>query len=202
MRRFYHTARKATLRDFPWSFANKRVKLGLISVNVGESCQGQTGGPAPWPFQNGPYPVFSTTPRWRYTYAIPSDCLHFIKILSDRMNDTRQSRVPYELGYGEASEVLHTNREHAQGEYTVDVDQVARFSPDFILAFSFRLAMYGAPQLTAGDPYKLGAAAQGKYALEISRAKATAVNENQEFQDPESEFIRERNGYGQYETIV
>ena len=165
-RRFYDQARQATLRDFPWPFAKKTVALSLITSDP--------------------------SPDWFYSYQYPSDCLEFHKILSCISNDTRQSRVPYNIVYGANGNEIYTNRQNAYGEYTVDVTNESRFSPDFVMALSFRIASYIAPRLTKGDPYKLGDKAAQRYLLEISRAAATAVNEEQQPQDPDSEFIRYR----------
>lgn len=167
LRRVYPTALEATLRDFEWPFATKFVTLGLV--------------------QNNP------TTEWAFSYQYPSDCLHFRRILSGLRNDTRQSRVPYRLTYGAAGQEIYTDKECAQAEYTVNVQDESRFPPDFVLALSFRMAFLASPRLTGGDPFKLGDRAKGLYDIEISRAKATGANEEQEEQDPESEFTRGRN---------
>lgn len=166
-RRFFKTARRATLRDFEWPAATKFVTLGLVTANP--------------------------TSEWQYSYQVPSDCLHFRRILSGRRNDTRQSRVPYRLVYGLAGQEVYTDRTSAQAEYTVDVEDSTRFPDDLAIALSYRLAVYIAPRLTGGDPFKLGDKAMQMYMAEVSRAKATAVNEEQEEEDPDSEFVRGRN---------
>lgn len=166
-RSFYDSARLATLRDFEWPFNTKFIALGLVAINP--------------------------TTEWKYSYAYPSDCLHFRRILSGRRNDTYQSRIPYRFVYGERSQEIYTDQMNACAEYGVDVTDTSRFPHDFVMAFSFRLAAYLAPGLTAGDPYKLGDAATKNYLYEISKAKATAVNEEQKDKDPESEFISGRN---------
>lgn len=182
MRQFYVPAKRATLRDFPWQFARKRVALSLVS------------GPTIPP--NTP-PGALATPEyanhWLYSYAYPADAVHFLKIISWRLNDDRQSRIPYELGMGAQSTLIWTNWENAWGEYTADILDSSRFPPDFELALSLRMAMYGATRLTKGDPFKLGQRAAQLYQDEITKAQATSVNEVQEYQDPESEFIRGRN---------
>lgn len=167
LRRVYPTARLATLRDFEWPFATKFVTLGLVKENP--------------------------TVEWAFSYQYPSDCIHFRKILSGVRNDTRQSRIPYRLAYGDAGEEIYTDRPQAQAEYTIDVQEESRFPADFVMALSFRLAFLVAPRLTGGDPFKLGDRARSLYDVEISRAKATAANEEQEEEDPESEFTRGRN---------
>lgn len=60
------------------------------------------------------------------------------------------------------------------------------------MAFSFRLAAYIAPRLTSGDPFKMSERAMQLYIIELTNAQATALNEQQDEQSPESEFIRSR----------
>lgn len=169
---FYDTARQATLRDFNWPFARKIVTLALVETTP--NCQ------------------------WAFSYQYPSDCLGFRKILSPLSRDTRQSRIPYKeyLSADGTSTVIYTNKELAQGEYTVDVSNSNLFKADFTLAFSLRLASYIAPVVTGGDPFKMGQRALQLYVAEITNAQANAANEEQEPQEPQSEFIRERDGYG------
>lgn len=165
-RRVFEPARIATLRDFGWPFATKFVDLGLVKENP--------------------------TSEWSFSYQYPSDCLHFRKILSGTRNDNRQSRVPYRIVYGASGQEIYTDCEDAEAEYTVDVKDTGRFPQDFVMALSFRIAFLVAPRLTAGDPFKLGDRARTLYDVEVSRAKATAANEEQEEEDPDSEFIRAR----------
>lgn len=165
-RQFFDTARKTVLRDFAWPFAKKMIALGLVANQPNQF--------------------------WAYSYQYPSDCLHFLRVMSCIYTDTRQSRVPYEIVYGTAGQEIWTNQDTASGEYTVDVIDTSRFPPDFIIPLSLRLAGYISPRLTAGDPYKLGQRAMQLYDLEIARARASAVNEVQESEDPDSEFIRGR----------
>lgn len=165
-RRYYDISRKATLRDFEWPFATKTIALGLVTKNP--------------------------TSEWKFSYQYPSDCLHFRRILSLRRNDTNQSRVPYRLVQGLSSQEIYSDWCGAQGEYTVDVTDTSRFPEDFVMALSYRIAAYGAARLTAGDPFKLADSAMKNYEMEIGKAKATAANEEQEENAPESEFIRGR----------
>ena len=68
------------------------------------------------------------------------------------------------------------------------------FPPDFVMALSYRLAMYMATRLTGGDPFKLKQDCAASYDAEITKAKANAFNEEQMPQELPSEFERSRNG--------
>ncbi len=170
-RRFFDTAREATLRDFPWPFATKFAALGLLTSSEDDT---------------------HPNDEWTYQYQYPSDCLKLRRLLSGTRNDSRQTRAPYKMAYGDSGQVLFTDLENASAEYTLRVDDPGRYPPDFVMALSLRLASYIAPRMTAGDPFKLGDRAMRFYEYEISKAKATSANEQQDEEEPDSEFIRER----------
>jgi hypothetical protein len=166
-RRVYDTCLKKALRDFEWPFASKVLALALVTADP--------------------------TSEWSFSYQYPTDCLHFRKILSGKRNDSRQSRIPYKFSYGDSGQVIFTDKSNAEGEYTVYVSDPARFPPDFQMALSLLIGAYISPRLTKGDPFKVGDRCLKLYEYEISRAKATAVNEEQGEEEPDSEFIRGRN---------
>ena len=166
IRRYYAAARDATLRDYAWPFATKFVALALVEEEP--------------------------TTEWGFSYRYPSDCLEIRRILSGVRNDSRQSRAPYKIGQDSAGLLLYTDEEDAQVEYTMRETDPQRFPPDFMLAFSFYLAMLTAPALTAGDQFKLGERAGKLYAFEIGRAASRGFNEEQPEEPPEAEAIRGR----------
>jgi len=170
-RRFYDDCRDATLRDFSWPFATKIAPLGLVTDS-----------------EDDDHP----TEEWTYQYQVPSDSLMFRKIQSGTRNDSRGTKVPYRLAYGDSGTVVFTDKEDAVGEYTIRVDDPLRYSSDFVMALSLRLASYIAPQVTGGDPFKMGDRALKLYEFEISKARASALNEEQPEQEPDSEFISTR----------
>jgi hypothetical protein len=165
-RTFFDLAKEATLRDFAWPFATKFAALALVEEDP--------------------------TDEWAYSYRYPSDCLMIRRIISGTRNDTRQSQAPYKIGQDESGIILYTDKEDAEAEYTIRVTNNALYPSDFVLAFSFRLASYVAPRLTAGDPFKLGDRAFQRYMMEITAAKSSVVNEEQAEEEVQSEFIRAR----------
>ena len=60
------------------------------------------------------------------------------------------------------------------------------------MALSLRLAAYIAPRVTGGDPFKLGMRALELYAVEMSKAKKNASNEQKPGQEADNEFISGR----------
>jgi hypothetical protein len=167
-RRFYDIARQSTLRDFPWPFATKFVSPTLIEEDP--------------------------TDEWGFSYRYPADCLKIRRILSGLRNDNRQSRAPYKVAQDDNGKLFYCDIEDAEIEYTVDEDNEDIFDSDFTMALSLRLAAYIAPRLTAGDPFKLGERAMQLYLFELNTARANSLNEEQVEQDPESEYIRVRDG--------
>lgn len=165
-RRFYDQALEATLRDFNWPFATKFAALGLIEEDP--------------------------TTEWSYSYRYPTDCLKIRRILSGVRNDKRDTRVEYKVGQDDSGLLIYTDMEDAEIEYTLNATDPQFYPSDFTNALAFRLAMYIAPRLTGGDPFKMGDRAAKMYDYEVSRAKATALNEEQETVEAESEFIRAR----------
>lgn len=162
-RRFHEVARKATLRDADWPFATKRAALALIQENPNDD--------------------------FDFEYGKPNDCLKARRIPSGTWPETRSSRIPFRIAHTDTKEVIHTNLEDAELEYTVDIDDPGRWPPDFQMAYSYRLAAYLAPRLTAGDPFKAGANALRMYQYEISKATASAFNEEQPAENPDPEMI-------------
>lgn len=165
-KQFFEIARDATLRDFPWPFATKIDALALIAEDPNAD--------------------------WAFSYRYPTDCLKIRRILSGVRNDTPDTRVPYKIANASSGQVLFTDQPNAQIEYTLRVEDPQQYPPDFVMAFSLRLAAYIAPRVTGGDAFKLSERALRLYQLEISSAQATATNEEQGDTTPDSEFIRAR----------
>lgn len=167
-KRYFKTARDATLRDFNWSFATKINKLALIKEIPNK--------------------------EWGYSYRYPTDCIHARRILTGKKNESRQQRIAYKIAKDDAGKIIFTDEQEAELEYTTRVEDPTFYSEDFIMAFSFRLAAYIAPRITKGDPFKLKSDMLAQYTLEIERAKSNALNEEQVVEEVESEFVRVRNG--------
>lgn len=164
--RFYDITLEEVLRDFHWPFARRVAALSLIEEDP--------------------------TDEWGYSYGYPSDCAKFRRILSGVRNDTRQSKVPFVITHGSTQRAIFCDVEDAVGEWTKKVTDVGRFPADFMMALSLRLAYYVSPALTKGDPFKLGEKALLKYNMEIQAAQANSLGEEQDEEEPDSLFVRER----------
>jgi hypothetical protein len=167
-RRFFDVTRDEVLRDFPWPFATAMGNLALV--------------------QSRP------NVEWGYSYRMPSGVLTFRRILSGVRNDSRQSRIKYRLAQDDTGDLIYTDQQTAQGEWTKRITDTERFRPDFVMALSFLLAHRIGPRVAGGDQFKLADRALQNYYLQIGKAQANAANEEQTDDAPDSEFERARGG--------
>lgn len=170
--------RQTTLRRHPWLFAKKFANPPIVS---------------------GPNPM--ATIEWTYSYRLPADCLHMVRIVSNRLNnDTRQSRIPYTMVDDDSGALLYTNWPGVGGqvpitvEYTFDNQNIAQWPSDFCMAMSYYMAYVIAPVLTSGDPYQMQQKLLGLFDKAISMASNSNSNEEQRPEEPQSEFVRSRDG--------
>ena len=175
-----HTARQTTLRAVPWLFAKKFATPALVA---------------------GPSPM--ATVEWTYSYQAPPDMLHMIRFISTRLNnDTRQSRIPYTIVDSASGLLIYSNwpgnfnNVPVTIEYTYDNQDLPRWPSDFVLAMSYYIAYLIAPVITAGDPYQLQQKLMTLYQGAITKASDANANEEQRPQEPQSEFVRARDGWG------
>ena len=191
-RTFYDLARQTAFEIFPWSFAKKQVAPSLVA--------------------NQP------TPEWLYAYQYPTDAVKMIRFMSWRLNnDTKQSRIPYTVmqpvsvslsqlstpptTYNQDTGLwIYTNWPGANTqlpviiEYIFDNQNVQQWSPAFILSFSYMLASLIVTTLTTGNPQQQQQAIMGLQKSAYNIASATDLNQDQRPDDPQSEFIRAREG--------
>lgn len=115
---FYDQCRKATLRAHPWNCATSRKQLASLGAGIG---------------------------KWRYTYAVPSNCLKARYIVPFIPSE----KVPFEVALSDDgnSRVLYTDRENATLVYTVDLDNPDLFDAMFIDALSLSLAFRLSPTI-------------------------------------------------------
>lgn len=167
IRRFYDVTLRALARDFQWPFLDKLRDLSLVEEDEDAD--------------------------WVYRYRYPSDCLEARRIPSGQSVDGRYDRVPFKLGNDDSGLLILTNQDEATLEYTVSpIGKEDMFPPDFVMAFSYRLAMVIAPSVAGQDSVRLAQAARTQYLFELGRSQAVAVNEVQPRPEPEADSIRAR----------
>lgn len=195
---FYHQVTEEVLRDFPWPFAWRYAPLTLVDGTAD----------------------LQANPDWQYSYRAPSDALAIHRLLTSNIpvgnlsdtwawpgflaTDARPdtSRIPFALGSDAEGglvfcdqpvvDATDTSLQLPQVQYISDVD-VALQAPDVAQCIALKLAVYMAPALTGGDPFKLGYRAADMYETAILKARGAASRERQNAPPPDSEFIRARN---------
>ncbi len=158
---FYESMRDYALRDYQWSFANRRVTLA-------------DAGTAPT--------------NWEYKYGYPSDCLRARAIVVQGLATPRNDqRIPFEVANDNGVRVIYTNQAQAELQYTVRVEDPTLFDPMFVSALAYLLASEIAMPL-AVQP-KVAEQARGAYTLVSSAAAAANLSEITEAPIADSEFI-------------
>ena len=107
-------------------------------------------------------------------------------------NDTRQSRISFEIGADDDGRLIFTDMEDAECEYTFRNENVSQYPLDFIEALAYRLASLIAPRIAGGNSVTKRNEMMQLYMLALSKAQKTTAMEMQPDEEPQSEFIRAR----------
>jgi len=159
---YYAQAVNETLEEFNWPFAKRTAVL----ATVGEAPLG-----------------------WAFEYAYPSDCVAVRKILTTYRSD---KPIPFELMHSELSDsiVILTDEEAAQIEYTKRVTNTTLFSPKFTIAVSHKIGSLIAMPLSGKS--EIRDAQIALFDLEINKARASALNQEQKDEQPDADWITAR----------
>lgn len=168
LRRFWDQTQDELMRGYSWPFTTRFVDVAVVEEDP--------------------------TEEWAFSYRYPSDCLYARRILSGSRNDSRQSRVPYRIGQDDSGQLIYCDMDEATLEYSTRADDVVRWPADFVSAFAYKLAAYAAPTITGSDRANLRQLCLELHALAAQQAMASAANEEQPDESPESEFVRARGG--------
>jgi hypothetical protein len=160
---FYEQARNFALEDFPWPFATKYGTLGLVEEDPNDD--------------------------WTYSYRYPSDCMAVRRIVTG-LGRANPKPPPFEIGADDNGRLIYTDQEDAVIRYTRLVEDAALYPAVFGEAVSWWLAGLLAPGL-AKDRKQAQTAFQ-MYEIIKGQAYAQQLNEQQQTDEPESEFIRAR----------
>lgn len=184
---FWELCRDQCLSDFPWPFAMRFATLQLVSKIV---------------------------PPWCYVYGYPSDCMA-ARILLPTPNTVSPAppgyinsmiglfsanwiqqwwdcRIPYQTVENESAGglAIATDLQFATLMYTARVTSYNLWTPAFVNCLTLLLASNIAGPLSNSPKYTtdLGRA----YEAALLKAGASAMNEQQEQPEPDSEFIMTR----------
>lgn len=156
---FYDIARTELIEPAHWNFTLRRAALA---------------------------PVVNTSSTWTYAYALPSDCLRAIRVLTAGapyvtvFNQDTNSYVPSDrdgADFDIEGDVLYTNEADALLVYARDVTDSGKFTPSFTSALSYLLASYLAGPIVKGNEgARVGDAMRERAMAVADMAAAAAAN--------------------------
>lgn len=111
-RRFYDFVRQTVLRQYPWTFATKQVRLALMD---------------------------QTPPDYKYAYRYPADALCLRHMYNEYFQGLTRNNQ-YKLLGDKDGKVIYTNVPNAWIEYTEDSEDPTFWDAQFIEAFAWKLA--------------------------------------------------------------
>lgn len=119
----YDHARKLLLRQYPWNFAKRTVKLALLAA---------------------------TQPGWEYAYAYPAECLAVRYVFDeDGAADREENIQQFDVAMTSANQkAVLTDVELAWCEYIANIKDTEMYPDEFIEAFAHYLACNMAMVLT------------------------------------------------------
>ena len=175
-RLYYDTVVETVLGATKWPFARMQVALALV--------------------EEDPFPVTdslgNTGSEWAFSYRYPADASSLVRVLSGVRNEARSDRVPYKIFRDDVGKLILTDMEDAWVEYIKSETTEDLWDAQLALVMSLKLAIYIAPRVTAGDPFKLANRCAELYKMELASCIENAFNEEQMEEDPEAESIRAR----------
>ena len=167
---FFAKTRDALLEKFWWKFATSRSFLALLSSEERSN--------------------------WAYTYALPANCIAPRYIDPGVRNPREDQRIPFDLeallsGAGVVNGLcLVTDQPDAELVYTARVENVALWSPGFVTAMAWHLAVQLALVLPIKPELATRALAMAK--VELGEAKVMQLRGHQPDLPAPSEYTTAR----------
>ncbi len=161
-KQFFETARNHTLRDFDWKFASTRKALAALS--------------------NPPS-------GWLFKYEYPSNCEAAREILRPSAS---ADPVPFDVALDDdlSRRVILSNQDQAWLRYTARVANPNLFDSQFVIAFSWRLAMDLVEPINASEKVR-ERVARG-YLVAKAQAESANANEAMAGAPRDADWIRAR----------
>lgn len=161
---FYETSRDAALEAVDWNFARHRIGLAKL--------------------------VEAAPDGWTFAYAYPANCVRILRL----GHPLRRPRVPYrfEVALNNAGDekVVLADVEGAKAVYTRRITNENLFPPMFVEMFAYKLASAIAIPLTRSP--EIAESMEKMFNLKKSIAAAQSMNEGDEDETVESEFVAAR----------
>ena len=163
---YWDRARRDTLRDYPYRFAVRRIRL---------------------PEKEMPE-VYAQ--EWAHCYGLPDTCLKVVRVHDGQRRGV--SKVPYAIQRGDEGEMLLTDVEQALVDCVVDVEDITTWDDCFVSAMARKLACLICVPLKKGDSM-LGALTQA-YQASIPVAQGADDSESYD-RKPDDSWLLARGGW-------
>lgn len=145
---FYDACRRSELRNYPWSFATRRVKLALVNTK---------------PFD------------YKYAYRYPSNALYIRKLYNTERGWALKD-VKHQIIGDANGRVILTDMELAGCEYTADITEASLFDSEFCSALAWAIAMEIAVPITGN--VQMASYCQNSYQHFVTEARVDNTNED------------------------
>lgn len=168
-RAIYAVAIPAVLRTFPWPFATAYVALALVDGDADE--------PANY--------------DWTFAYRYPTDCKYARRlVVPGGGGRNNPNPPPFRVGRDSQGRLIYTNEEDAQLEYTASIEDAGEFDDLMVDALSWYIAAGLAP--TNSLIADMATKCMNMFFMTLDTAEARALNESQQEEPIESDFISSR----------
>lgn len=163
---YWDRARRSALRDFPYRFAVRRMRLPEKEMPVEYDME------------------------WEHCYGLPDSVLKVVRVHDGRRRG--MGKVPYAIQRGDEGEILLTDVEQAMIDAVVDVEDVTKWDENFVSAMARKLACLICVPLTKGEG-KLQSLTQ-LYQAAIPQAEGADASESYD-RKPDDAWLQARGGW-------
>lgn len=157
------------LRAFPWPWATAYVELALVGGSSSEMVNHD----------------------WQYAYRYPSDCVFARRIVVAGGGGRNNPKPPpFRIGRDSQGRLIYTNQPEAVLEYTLLIEDPEEFDPLMESALAWKIGSGLAPSLSRIEG--MGEKCLAMMNAETPISQSRALNEGQQEEPIESEFVRSR----------
>lgn len=159
--RFWLRARDTVQSRYPWKNGLRRATLALLVDNEWED-------------------------EFLYAYRLPTDCKWFRRIVTGTGHVAKGA--VFRIVSDAAGQVILTDTEEAVAEYSVLVDDPSQWTDEQVNATSYKLSALMARTFDEDNASSTRKDMEQQYEIELSRAAAKDLNQEEPPENPKSEF--------------
>ena len=148
----YEETRDALLREYPWRFATRHIRLELNYADLDQS-------------------------EYTYSYCYPEDCLRILRVYieGEEQKDGRTEHEVYSIDTYTDVRMIGTDIEYAYADYIARITDPELFDPNFASCLAWRLAaefavVFSRDFTRRNELYRV-------YEMEIEKARALDMSE-------------------------